>query len=102
MDRAAESDDNASVDVERLLITTLFGLASVSVAASVGAVAFLIRDSVLTNCGDMSAGGSCAIGKFGSDCGAASMLCTDMLRVEIPLNGFLPGESTMARLLPRR
>lgn len=100
MDLAAESDDNASVDVERLLSAISFGLASASVvAAAVAAsavVVFLMRDSVLTNCGETSAGGSLAIGKFGSDCGAASMLCTDMLRLVIPLNRALFGESTMA------
>lgn len=76
MDLVVAADDNA-FDVGELkpLIPTWL---------AVGAVVFLIRDSVFTKCGDTSAGCEFAMGKFGSDCGAASILCTDMLRFIIP------------------
>lgn len=93
MDFAAETldDDNApGGNGERLLITILLGL---------DALVFFSRDNVFTKCGETSAGCSLQIGKFGSDCGAASILCTDMLRLTIPFDGIFVGESMVWPLL---
>lgn len=76
MDFVAAIDDNAFDDGGRLFIPIWLVWLVV--------VGFLMRDSVCTKCGDTSAGCKSAMGKFGSDCGAASILCTDMLRLIIP------------------